>query len=95
MIEVTTFRLAAGVDEPAFVAVDEEARTGFLYRQAGIVRATTARDGEGGWVTIVLWGSDEEAAAARSAADGDPAWQACIALVDAATVAARRFHTLD
>jgi len=64
VIEATTFRLADGVDEAAFLEADEQARTGFLYHQAGMLRATTAKADDGEWIVVVLWASYEEADAA-------------------------------
>jgi hypothetical protein len=87
LIEIITFRLRTGVDEAEFLAADERVRTGVLYRAAGIVRATTARNEEGEWVLIVLWGSEEPGADAMA---GDLA-----ELVDPATVERRRYRTFD
>ena len=41
VIETRTFRLTDGVDEAEFLEADEQARTGFLYHQAGMLRATS------------------------------------------------------
>ena len=43
VIEITTFALAGAADEDRFLLADERMRTGFLYKQPGLVRATTAR----------------------------------------------------
>jgi hypothetical protein len=64
VIETTTFRLADGVAEEAFLEADEEVRTGFLYHQTGMIRATTARADDGQWIVVVLWASYEDADAA-------------------------------
>ena len=55
LIDITTFRLADGVDEATFLAADERVRTGVLYQHAGLVRSTTARGDDGGWVVVTLW----------------------------------------
>jgi len=73
VIETTTFRLADGVDEAAFLEADEEARSGFLYHQAGMMRATTARADDGDWIVVVLWASYEDADAAAEVERADPA----------------------
>ena len=73
VIETTTFRLADGVDEAAFLEADEQARTGFLYHQAGMARATTARADDGEWIVVVLWASYEDADAAAEVERTDPA----------------------
>jgi hypothetical protein len=73
VIETTTFRLADDVDEAEFLAVDEAVRTGFLYHQSGIVRATTARGDDGEWIVVVLWMTYEDADAAAEVERTDPA----------------------
>ena len=67
VIETTTFRLADGVDDAAFLEADEQARTGFLYHQAGVIRATTARADDGEWILVVLWASYEDGSRVRAA----------------------------
>jgi hypothetical protein len=73
VIETRTFRLADGVDEAEFLEADEQARTGFLYHQPGMLRATTARADDGEWIVIVLWASYEDADAAAEVERTDPA----------------------
>ena len=80
--ELTTFRLADGVSEDAFLDVDERVRTGFLYQQPGIVRATTARSDDGSWAMFVQWGDAESADAAGSAAGSDPSWSELTGMVE-------------
>lgn len=93
VIETTTFRLADGVDEAAFLAFDEQVRTGFLYHQPGIVRATTARGGDGEWIVIVIWASDADADAAFEAGTSDGTMQQFNQLVTAAK--RNRYRTFD
>jgi hypothetical protein len=95
VIETTTFRLAEGVADAAFLEADEQVRTGFLYKQPGLMRATTARGDDGEWVVVVLWASDDDANTAESQARTDPATSALMALVHARTVDRRRYHTFD
>jgi len=94
VIEITTFRLADDVDEAAFLEADERVRTGFLYRQPGLVRATTARGGGEG-VVVVLWGSGEDADAAATLAESDAANTELMGLVDRPSIERRRYTTLD
>ena len=61
MIETTTFRLADGVTDDVFLVTDDKVRTQFLYQQPGFVRATTARNRDGEWIIIVIWGAGEYA----------------------------------
>jgi len=95
VIETTTFRLADGVADAAFLEADEQVRTGFLYQQPGLVRATTARGNDGEWIVVVLWASDEDANGAEGRAPSDPATGALMALVDGRTVDRRRYRTFD
>jgi hypothetical protein len=73
VIETTTFRLADGVDAAAFLEADERARTGFLYHQTGMMRATTAHGDDGEWIVVVLWASYEDADAAAEVERADAA----------------------
>lgn len=61
MIETTTFRLADGVSDDVFLVTDEKVRTEFLYQQQGLIRATTARSGDGDWIVIVHWWGEDYA----------------------------------
>src|SRR4051794_35326789 len=71
VIETTTFRVREGVGDAELLEADERVRTGVLYAQPGLVRATTARGDNGEWIVIVLWASpgDADAGAAAAAAD--------------------------
>jgi hypothetical protein len=93
VIETTTFRLADGVDEAAFLEFDEHVRTSFLYHQRGIVRATTARGDDGEWIVVVLWASDEDADAALEAGTNDGTMERFSELVTASE--RRRYRTFD
>ncbi len=95
MIEVTTFRPAAGTSEADLLQADQLVQTRFMPRQPGFLRRTTARAADGGWLVIILWASegDAEAAAAGAVTDADTAPLA--ALVDPATLEVRRYAELD
>ena len=95
VIELHTFRLADTRREAEFLDVDGRAQTEFAYQQAGIVRRTTARGGDGEWLTVTLWASEETADAAAAAAHRDPAAGAWLALIDASSAQLRRYRTLD
>ena len=86
LVETTTFRLADGVDEAAFLAADE-ALQAELSPQRGFVRRTTARGEAGAWLVLAMWWSAEVADAAPAAVPPD--------LVDPGTVRRERFETLD
>ncbi|HZU80922.1 MAG TPA: hypothetical protein VE991_13470, partial [Acidimicrobiales bacterium] len=56
-VEVTTFRLAAGVEPETFLSADARAQTEFFYARAGLLRRTTAVADDGDWVAVALWRS--------------------------------------
>jgi hypothetical protein len=85
-IEVTTFRLADGVDEAAFLDADRRAQTDVYYQQPGCLRRTTARRDDGEWLVAVLWASQDAASPATPDLD---------ALVDPASVRRARYAALD
>jgi len=93
VIETTTFRLADGVDEAAFLETDEQARTGFLYHQAGMLRATTAKADDGEWIVVVLWASYEDADAAAEGERLDASMERVSHMVAGAE--RKRYSTLD
>ena len=87
VFEITTFRLADGVDDDAFLAVDERVCTGDLYHRVGLIRSTTARADGGAWAVVVLWFEDENVV--------DLMTTELASVVDASTVERRRYTTLD
>lgn len=95
MIEITTFRLAAGVEPSSFVTADAEAQMGFYNLQPGLLRRTTARSDDGEWVVVTLWASAQHADDAASGSSSDPACLAVADLVDDTTLALRRYAELD
>ena len=95
VIETMTFRLAPGADEQAFLDADRRVQTDFAYRQPGLMRRTTARDDDGGWIVVDLWQSAADAEACAERWDVDPVPAAFMALVDGATVQTKRYETLD
>jgi hypothetical protein len=86
LLETTTFRLADGVDEAAFLTADEALQADLNPRE-GFVRRTTARGGGGEWLVLALWRSAETADAAPPAVPLD--------LVDPASVRSGRYESLD
>lgn len=95
MIEVATFRLAAGVEEDDFVAAHARAQTEFFNLQSGLLRRTTARGDDGTWIVITLWSDADAATAAAHAAAADPAPLALADRVDDVTLDVRRYRELD
>ncbi len=86
LLETTTFRLAPGADEGAFLAADGELQEA-LSPRAGFLRRTTARNETGEWLVLVHWDSAAHADAAPPPIPAD--------LVDAASVRTARYATLD
>jgi len=86
LIETSTFRLAAGADETAFLEADRVLQAE-LSPTPGFLRRTTARGEAGEWLVLVLWRSAADAAAGLAAASSD--------LVDPASLDVRRYTTLD
>ena len=94
-IVVWTFRLKDDITEEEFLAANERMQTGFVYLQPGFVRRTTARGKDGEWLVIGMWQTQADAATAGEVARGDPISRAANAMVDPASVAVKRFETLD
>ncbi len=95
LIEVATFRLAAGAGSEVFAAAERALATVVLYLQPGLVRRTAARNEDGEWLTLTMWQSREDAERAASATAGHPVRRAADALVDPASMVVRRYTTLD
>jgi hypothetical protein len=95
VIEIVNFRLAPGADEEGFKLADRTVQTGFAYRQAGLLRRTTARGTDGGWVVITLWWNDEDADTSDRRWRDDEDAGTFMSFIDAATLRKGRFTTLD
>ena len=94
VIEIMRFRLVAGCDEAAFLAADRRLQEEFAYQQPGLLRRTTARGEDGGWIVIDVWRSAADADACDARWDDDPVPRAFMALLDPASVSTRRYHEL-
>ena len=94
VVEVTTFRLADGVSDESFLALDKRYQTELVPNQPGFVRRTTARHGED-WLVVTLWGSDADAAAFQRAAEGHPLQTEFEEALEAGTLHLTRYATLD
>jgi hypothetical protein len=94
IVETTTFRLAPGVDEGAFLAADKRVQTELVPTQPGFVRRTTAHRGND-WLVVTLWWSEAQAAAFEAMAAGHPAQAEFDAMLEPGSLVRRRFETLD
>jgi hypothetical protein len=94
IVEITTFRLAEGVTDQSFLALDRRIQTELVPNRAGFARRTTARHGED-WLVVTLWASDADAAAYQRAVAGDPVLVEFEHAVEAGTLHMTRYTTLD
>jgi len=94
IVEITTFRLAEGVTDDSFLALDRRIQTELVPNQPGFLRRTTARHGED-WLVVTLWASDADAAAFQRAAEGDPLQVELQHAIEAGTSHLTRYTTLD
>jgi len=95
VIEILRFGLRPGADERAFVAADKTLQTDFAYHQPGLLRRTTARAADGGWVVIDLWRSERDADACEQRWRDDPVAARFMSFLDRTTVRTERFSELD
>jgi heme-degrading monooxygenase HmoA len=94
IVEVTTFRLAEGVTDGSFLALDRRIQTELVPNEPGFLRRTTARHGDE-WLVLTLWASDADAAAFQRAVDGHPLQAEFEQAVEAGTLHLTRYTTLD
>ena len=94
IIETLTGRLAAGVDEDAFLEADRRFQQEFVPNQAGFVRRTTARGaGDNEWLVLTFWYSADDADHSARLAKVDATASGFLAMLEGAEV--QRFETLD
>jgi heme-degrading monooxygenase HmoA len=94
IVEITNFRLAEGVTDQSFLAIDRRIQTELVPNQGGFLRRTTARHGED-WLVVTLWASDADAAAYQRAVAGHPVQVEFEHAVEAGTLHLTRYTTLD
>jgi heme-degrading monooxygenase HmoA len=94
IVEITTFRLAEGVSDQSFLALDRRVQTELVPNRPGFMRRTTARHGDD-WLVVTLWSTEDAAAAFDRATEGDPLQVAVAQAVEAGTFHLTRYSTLD
>jgi heme-degrading monooxygenase HmoA len=94
IVEITTFRLAEGVEDASFLALDRRVQTELVPNQPGFMRRTTARRDDD-WVVVTLWSTEDHAAAFRRAVEGDPLQAEFARAMEAGTSRLARYATLD
>ncbi len=95
IIETIEFELGSPADEAAFLAADHRVQTEFIPFRPGIIRRTTARGVDGGWVIVNLWQSLADADAAAELARVEEVPSAMWRLAAPGSIRLRRFTTLD
>lgn len=60
-LEIETYSLVAGVDAAAFRALDEQMQEWCYLNRPGLARRTTARNDNGSYVVITLFGDATQA----------------------------------
>lgn len=90
-----TFRLTAEADEAAFLGADRRLQEEFAYHQPGLLRRTTARGEDGGWMVIDLWRSAADADACAAVRDDDPETRAFMSFVDPGSISRQRYQELS
>lgn len=91
VVEVTTFALAAGVDQATFAARDAEVEAAFTHAQPGFIQRTSGFDEDGKWAVVVLW---EDMASAESSMQrfmSDPSVADYARMIDASQMTMERF----
>jgi heme-degrading monooxygenase HmoA len=94
IVEITTFRLAEGVADETFLALDRRVQTELVPNRAGFLRRTTARHGDD-WLVVTLWATDDDAASFQRAVEGDPLRAEFERATEAGSLHLARYTTLD
>jgi hypothetical protein len=95
VIEMTRFRLTAGVAEAEFLAADRAVQEDFAYQQPGLLRRTTAQGEDDSWIVVDLWRSAEDADVCEAKWGEDRITQKFMSFVDVATVRSERYTERD
>jgi hypothetical protein len=95
VIETHTFRLVDASDPDGFVQADRRVQTELMLRKPTFLRRTTARGGDGEWIVVLLWASEDDADTSNHRFADDQATAAFMAYVDSSTLITRRYQTLD
>lgn len=94
IVEVTTFRLAEGVTDESFLALDRRLQTELVPNQPGFLRRTTARHGDN-WLVVTLWSTEDAAGAFQRAVEAHPLQIEFERALEAGSFHLDRYATLD
>ncbi|MEY2417727.1 MAG: hypothetical protein QOG90_407 [Actinomycetota bacterium] len=91
VLEITTFRLLADVDDESFLAADKAVQTEVFPNSPGYFRRTTARAEDGEWLVVVLWGDETSIDEFNARIVSDPVQLAFDELIDRSTIKTKRY----
>ena len=94
IVEITTFRLAEGVTDASFLALDRRLQTELVPNRPGFLRRTTARHGDD-WLVVTLWSTEDAAGAYQRAVEAHPLHVEFEHAVEAGSFHLARYTTLD
>jgi hypothetical protein len=94
IVEILTFRLAEGVTDASFLALDRRLQTELAPNQPGFLRRTTARHGDD-WVVVTLWSTEDAAGAFQRAVEAHPLQVEFERAREAGSFHLARYSTLD
>jgi hypothetical protein len=90
VIEIMTFRLRPDVDAGDFLALDGRVQTEVAYQCNGLLRRTTARDGDR-WLVLQIWATPEACLDAARGLEASTLGRQFTTLIDQATLTVERF----
>jgi heme-degrading monooxygenase HmoA len=94
IVEISMFRLAEGVADESFLALDRRVQTELVPNQPGFMRRTTARHGDD-WLVVTLWSTEDAAAAFQRTVEGHPLQVLFEHALEAGTFHLARYASLD
>jgi len=86
-IQIVRFRLATGVDEGEFRALNERFQREVAPKLPGLVRREATRSAEGEWILVLRY-ADVEAAKKAGRSDTSEVAQAFMKMIDRTTMSA-------
>ncbi|HVV35200.1 MAG TPA: hypothetical protein VHC63_01270 [Acidimicrobiales bacterium] len=91
VLEITTFRLLADVDDESFLAADKAVQTEVFPNSQGYLRRTTAKADDGEWLVVVLWADEPDIDEFNARIVSDPIQLAFDELIDRGTIRTKRY----
>ena len=91
VLEVTTFRLLADVDDETFLARDKAVQTEVFPNTPGYLRRTTAKSADGEWLVVVLWWGEVEIDEFNARILNNNAQMEFDELIDRSTIRSKRY----